>query len=492
MIGLKELLMAACLLLLASCCMGVEKPNLLPWPKNVTIGNGAITLPKRITIFAPSKEAAQVASTFAADLKESGFTASVIDKPKAANITLDLIKDDSLGEEGYKISIDSGIRIAAPTETGLFWGTRTLLQILSNGPDKNIPKLTIWDKPELKYRALMVDPARNFHSIEFHKKMVKTLAACKMNYYHIHFTDHQSYTLPSESYPDLPTKGRHYTKDQLTELVRLAEDYHVTIVPELDCPGHAGAMVDAIPEFTCQGKGRIGVICPSSEKSIKVLETLLTEVMDIFPGPYVHIGADEVDSSNWTGCPDCEALKVKEGLADNHALYKHFINRMNRFIKDKGRRMIVWEGFSPSHEPKIDKDVIVEQFENAYAQAREYIAAGHDLINASWSPLYVVRNISNSTEDLARWNPLYFGRFIPPKLQKLDEMVKIEPTKQLIGVSICSWENIEAGEEPMLLGIGQSPEGYSAPQPRLLVVAERAWSGGATDAQDLLRRVQSK
>ena len=468
------------------------KLRLVPWPKKITVGDKTFALPVKLAIKAVGDDIAaaeKVANTFAADLTELKFEPKVTKDSKATNaqIVLKIAKNPSLGAEGYILEIGKNIAIVAANKQGLFWGTRTALQLLSKGPGVQVPVLRIEDQPEYGYRAFMVDVAREFHSIDFHRRMVKTLASYKMNFYHIHFSDDQSYTLPSTAFPALPNPGRTYTKEQLNDLVKLAEEYNVTILPEIDVPGHASRLCEAVPELVCKGKQRGGMICGGAERSYEIVEALISEAMDIFPGPYFHLGADEVYVPAWNNCPDCEARLVKEGLKDKEALYNYFINRMNRFIQSKGRKTIVWEGFKVGSEPIIDKNVIVEEFDVATALPADLVAAGYDIINASWSPLYVLREFATSPEGIAEWNALYFGTGRPPR--PLDKMLKIEPTKHLVGVSMCSWETPEQGQIALLLGTEKGVEKYAKPGPRLPAAAERMWTGDKTTAEDLLKRI---
>ncbi len=452
-------------------------PKLIPQPCKLIRMKGAFSPAVDLCVMAASGEkgTAQTAETLVSDLRETGFNATVSKDAKAAGIILKIINDKSLGDEGYRLKVGEEIIITAYKQDGLFWGTRTVLQLLETGQKTTIPMLLIEDKPRYRYRGCMVDVARWFHSLKFHQRMIKNLSRYKINFYHIHFSDDQSFTLPSEHYPSLPSQKRCYTKQELDELVNLAERYHVTIIPEIDIPGHATTLCAAVPELVCRGKPPGGVICAGSEKSYAALEALVSETMDIFPGPYFHIGADEVNFAAWDGCPDCAEMIKKEKLKDNHGLYNYFINRINRFVKSKGRRTIVWEGFKPGTTPFVDKDIIVDQFENHYAMPDELIQAGYDLINASWAPLYIARNMSTPAEQIAEWNPTYFGKHPPPK--PLTDMVHIQDTKQLLGACMCTWENPESVEDGLLFGIGEPVPGYSQPEPRLPIFAGRVWIG---------------
>jgi len=490
-IAILMMCLAFAALLVSECAAQQARPLLIPWPKKITMGKGAVSFNAKLLIAVTGNNlgaARRVAQTFAADLSELGFAATVSKDSEAAgaDITLRLALDKSLGREGYRMSIDRGMTVSANAELGLFWGTRTALQLLRKGPGVSVPKLSVFDKPEYGYRGLMVDVARQFHSIEFHRKMVKKLASYKMNIYHVHFADDQSYTLPSKAFPALPTPDRHYTKEQLKDLAALAARYHIIIMPEIDVPGHATALSAAIPEMVCRGKKPSGVICVGSEKSRAAVEALVTEAMDLFPGPYFHIGSDEVDYPVWNGCPDCEAAKTQRGLKDNEALYNDFINGMNRFIKSKGRKTIIWEGFKVGSTPTIDKDILIDQWANSYAMPIDVVKAGYDLVNCSWVPLYICRTSATAPETIAEWSAIHFGDPHPPK--ELEDVLTIQPTKQLKGICMCSWENSEQVQDAILWGIGQSAEGYATPAIRLPIVAERAWTG-VTPADDVLSRV---
>lgn len=536
------LVMVVLLSLCAGCAMATaSRPNLVPWPRKVTMGIGSLVVPKALTIKPGSSAAGKVAVTFAQDLRDIGFTADaqggntsqaqVVDAgvtteigklgpkagwksigsgftapglwdekngrwidPSSANVKwgkgkvgviLAIAPDKSLGAEGYRLKVGKDIRISAPTETGLFWGTRTLLQLLANGPGKPIPQLTIVDKPMLSYRAVMVDVARQFHTIGFHREMVKKLAAYKLNVYHIHFTDDQSYTLPSDAYPDLPTPDRHYTKQELKDLVKLAAKYHVMIVPEVEMPGHNTALCAGLPDVVCQGKKPGGTVCVGSNRSFNALKTLITETMDIFPAPYFHLGADEVGFEAWDGCPDCEKRKISESLKSNESLYTWFINRCNRFVNSKGRRSIAWDCFKTSVRPAVDKNVLVDEWDPGYAMPNDLLKNGYDLINSSCNPLYVCRGWFHSPEQVAAWDVWHFGPMAPPP----NEPPKIAPTKKLIGAQFCSWENNESVQDAIMFGIGKSAEGYASPGPRAQILAERAWTGNTTSKEDLLERL---
>jgi hexosaminidase len=488
-----------CGAMLAALC-GTAYPEepvklpLVPYPRQVELTGGSFTPAGRLALVHDEDgRMKELAETLASDLAVLGFTAShgeVQPGENAGRIRLSLRKDPDLGVEGYRLNIDADVAITAATPDGLFWGTRTLLQLLHAGPGKDIPRLAITDKPEFSYRGLMIDNARNFHSIDFHIGTVKRIAAYKMNRYQIHFSDQQSYTLPSEAFPGLPTEGRHHSAAEIGRLVEAAKRYHVEIVPEIDVPGHAAALIRGIEGLGCDGDGR--KICIGRESSYEALEKLFSEVMEMIPGKYWHLGADEVSYSG-TRCRGCATGMKDEGFQDADPLFNHFINRMNGFLKGKGRQVLVWEGFSPTADPIVDRDILVCPFDVKHAgkMPDDYFKAGYRVLNTSWSPLYVADRISMTTpEDMALWSPFMFGAGRSPQPFRYWKKYRPEDyLDKIVGAQVCSWEIEEKAEEGLLFGTGPGFHDYGRPGPRVPIVAERVWTGSDTTARDLLERV---
>ncbi len=467
---------------------------LVPYPREVEIKEGALAPAVQVAlVYDEGGGMKDLADTLVGDLAAIGFTATRGKANPGKGITtirLNLGKDPDVGDEGYRLHIDADVSISAASLDGLFWGTRTLLQLLHAGPEKEIPHLLIADKPEFSYRGLMIDNARNFHSIDFHIGTIKRLASFKMNRYQIHFSDHQSYTLPSVAFPKLPTEGRHYNAADIARLVEAAKRYHVEIVPEIDVPGHATALIRGIDGLGCDGDG--GKICIGREGSYVALEKLFSEVMEMIPGAYWHLGADEVSYSG-SRCTGCAARMKEEGLQDAGQLFNHFINRMNGFLKGKGRQVLVWEGFSPLADPKVDHDILVCPFDVKHdgKMPDDYFKAGYRILNTSWSPLYVADKISMTTpEDMALWSPFMFGAGRSP--QPFRYWKKFRPEiyqNKIVGAQVCSWEIEEKAEEGLLFGTGPGFHDYGRPGPRVPIVAERVWTGSNTTPRDLMERV---
>ncbi len=278
------------------------------------------------------------------------------------------------GKEGYTLIVNPfNIIIEANELNGLFYGVQTLRQLLNpyinsvakvEGIDLSLPCVVVLDKPEFVWRGLNLDCCRHFMSKEFIKRYIDLLAYHKFNTLHWHLTEDQAWRIEIKKYPELTTKGAFrkyddgsvyggfYTQDDIKEIVAYAESRFINVVPEIEMPGHSTAAISCYPEISCTGgpfeTGTLwgiyyDIFCAGNEKTFQFLENVISEVAELFPGKYIHIGGDEAPKRRWQSCLECQARIQSENLKDEHELQSYFIKRMEKFISSKGKQIVGWD-----------------------------------------------------------------------------------------------------------------------------------------------------
>lgn len=295
-------------------------------------------------------------------------------------IFLHLTKDSTIqNAEGYQIDVTKNhIKITANTRTGMFYGLVSILQMMEPSQDGEgvftVPACVINDHPRFAWRGMHLDVCRHFFGKEFIKKYIDLLALHKMNTFHWHLTEDQGWRIEIKKYPKLTEIGAwrngsmvgrysdhnidniryggYYSQDDIREIVKYAQSRHVTIIPEIEMPGHALAALASYPELSCTGgpfevAQEWGVFddvyCAGNENTFKFIEDVLTEVCALFPGKYIHIGGDECPKTRWKVCPKCQKRMKDEGLKDEHELQSYFIRRIEKFLNSKGKQIIGWD-----------------------------------------------------------------------------------------------------------------------------------------------------
>ena len=280
--------------------------------------------------------------------------------------------------DGYTLVANpAGVSITGDTYPGTFYGIQSLIQLLPviKSASLIIPAVTIKDAPRFNYRGMMLDVSRHFFPVPVVKKFIDYIALHKMNYFHWHLTDDQGWRIEIKKYPLLTTigstrkstiighypgtgednteHGGFYTQDEIKEVVQYAADRFITVVPEIEMPGHAEAALTAYPWLGCPGTGPYkvegtwgvfdNVFCAGKDSTFQFLQDVLDEVLPLFPGKYIHVGGDECPKTNWKKCPLCQSRIKAEGLKDEHQLQSYFIQRMEKYINTKGKKMIGWD-----------------------------------------------------------------------------------------------------------------------------------------------------
>ena len=288
-------------------------------------------------------------------------------------IQLSLVKN--LDKEAYSLNITpKGVHIMAGGSAGIFYGVQSFYQILMASGLGSVPCMIINDSPRFKWRGMHLDCCRHFFTTEEVKKYIDYLAMYKMNVFHWHLTDDQGWRIEIKQYPKLTevggwrkgtmvghyrdqkwdtlTYGGFYTQEQIREVVKYAAERHITVVPEIEMPGHALAALAAFPEFSCNGGPfKTGntwgvyddVFCAGNDSTFAFLQRIMDEVLQLFPSEFIHIGGDECPKVRWKSCPKCQARIKAEGLKDEHELQSYFIQRMENYLNSKGRKIIGWD-----------------------------------------------------------------------------------------------------------------------------------------------------
>ena len=352
---------------------------LIPYPQAVIRNTGAVELGRRLRLEASRPQALRALGAYTSDLlsAELGWRPELVSGlSRPAGLTLRLLPPDStLSSEGYRLSSQSsGVVIEAPTEAGLFHGLQTFRQLLHTGAPGTVPRVEIRDAPRFPYRGMHLDVARHFFPVEFVERYIDLLARYKFNTFHWHLTDDQGWRIQINRYPKLTAVGScrretvvgknfdpyigdstrycgFYTQAEIRQVVAYAAARHITIIPEIEMPGHSQAAIAAYPKLACTpGPFEVStvwgvdedILCPS-EATFAFLEGVLTEVMALFPGPYIHIGGDEAPKARWKSSDLAQSIIQRERLADEHALQSWFVQRIERFLNAHGRRLVGWD-----------------------------------------------------------------------------------------------------------------------------------------------------
>jgi hexosaminidase len=354
--------------------------SIIPLPERVEVGTGRFRLTIGTPIIATGKthRVGKYLSGFLSRTSGSVIRLVELTGEKADRRGIILKTDpelEYLGPEGYLLKIDpESVRISASSEAGVFYGCQTLRQLLPPTVESSelqhaaweLPCLTIEDKPRFVWRGLMVDCSRTFQTADYLKRLIDILALYKLNVLHLHLTDDQGWRLEIKKYPRLTSTGArfpdsyrkvggYYTQEQIREIISYAAVRQVTIVPEIEMPGHCLAALASYPELSCTGgpfaiypffKGpniQENVYCAGKEETFKFLENVLEEVLDIFPCRYVHVGGDEVPKTQWEKCRECQARIKSEGLQTEEELQSYFIKRIEKFLNSKNKTLIGWD-----------------------------------------------------------------------------------------------------------------------------------------------------
>lgn len=480
------------LLLIGNSCSDRKGIDVIPMPRSVEYHSGNFTIsPETKSYTNLSAESRQALTDY---LEGTSLGSVPFAESATGNNGIELNLCDSsivTGNEAYRIEIDKkGVRLSANTETGIFYGLQTLLQLLNNGDNKTLPALTINDSPRFPYRGLHLDVSRHFFDKEFVKKQLNAMAYFKMNRLHWHLTDGAGWRIEIKKYPRLTSfaawrpfdklndwwvggrtfceqddpraVGGYYTQDDIREVVAYAAERHITIIPEIEMPGHSEEVLATYPELSCSGKPYVNAdFCIGTEKTFEFLENVLLEVIDLFPSEYIHIGGDEASKSSWKTCPRCQKRMADEHLNSVDELQSYMIHRIEKFLNDHGRKIIGWDeiiegGLSPT------ATVMSWRGEEGGIKA---VKAGNQAIMTPGKYCYL-----DAFQDAPNTQPMAIGGYLT-----LEKVYSFEPVP----------DSLSTKEAELILGVQgnvwtehiPTPEHYEYMiYPRILALAEIGWT----------------
>ena len=475
--------------------------DVIPQPQEIVLARDTtpFIIDRSTTIVYPAtnEKMHRTADFLATFIKEmTGTEVRVSDKEKSSNAII-LAVDSTMGHpEGYKLQITpEKVLLTGGSEAGVFYGIQTIhkaLPILKDGKvAAALPAGTVTDFPRFRYRGFMIDVGRHFFPVSYLKQMIDLMALHNINYFHWHLTEDQGWRIEIKKYPKLTEIGSKrdstiidwetkkfdgkphsgfYTQDEAREIVRYAADRFITVVPEIDLPGHTTAALASYPELGCTGGPykvlcSFGVfpdvLCAGNDQTLQFTKDVLDEIMDIFPSEYIHIGGDECPKSRWEKCPKCQAKMKELGIkalpkhSKENQLQTYFMSELEKEINAHGRRMLGWDevlegGLTPNSTIMSWRGI-----QGGIEAARQH----HDVIMTPIQRLYFSNPRINKMTGFEWMNRVYNFEPVPAELTDAEK-------KFVIGTQGCIWTEWTADSTKMEWQI----------LPRMAALSEIQWT----------------
>ena len=493
----KILLLALASVVLSLSHSHAQESIITPAPNIAVWGDATLDVGQGVALYIEAPEQEQARLVNATEL--TGIRFKEVKRPAKRNyLNLSIVPIESIAEassferfdEGYTLDITpKGIDIKATTAQGLYYGLQSLSELRTANGDR-LTACHICDAPRFEYRGILIDISRHFRTKEFLMRQIDMMAEMKMNRLHLHLTDAAGWRIEVESYPRLTeyaawriphtwkewwngdrcfveegtegAYGGYLTKAEAKEIVAYAADRYITVIPEIELPGHSDEVIAAYPELGCSHKpARQGDLCIGKEATFEMMQAILDEIIEIFPSEYIHIGGDEAGKSSWKECDDCQRRMQEENLASVDELQSYMIHRIERYLNDRGRQIIGWDEIL---EGGLAPNATVMSWrgeEGGLAAA----AAGHKVVMTPHAYCYI-----DAPQDAPYSQPESIGGYLPlekvysydPAPATMDDAV----AQYIMGVQANLWaEYIVTDEhyEHMLW-------------PRAIAVAEIGWS----------------
>lgn len=422
------------LFLIAISCREVEPviTGIIPQPSEINYQKGSFAIDGETVIIADSSEEGQRVADELRSFLQINFdlTPNISTEEQNNAIHLKLTKEESK-RGSYNLTISkTGILIDAGSYQGIFYGVESLKQMLTPHTALKRPILsyvTIKDTPEFQWRGMMLDVSRHFFPKDSVKKVIDILAMHKMNKMHWHLVDGIGWRVQIDKYPELTKRGAwrrvkenkkpwesyescyedsegevyggYYTKNDIREIVAYAAERYIDVIPEIEMPGHSEGALQCYPEYSCDGEGTSGVYCAGNDESFTFLQDIISEVVELFPNEYLHIGGDEVGKEAWLQCDKCRDRMEKEDLHDGEELQSYFVKRMEKFIHSKGKKLIGWDEILEGGLPERATVMSWRGVQGGIEAAN----AGHDVVMSPGSPCYFDHSQGKSEYEPTSW-----------------------------------------------------------------------------------------
>ena len=475
-----------------------EQLDLMPWPQSINLTNGTFALSKNLKVNITGSPNSRIfigATNFLRRLDgrtglffQQGFLTKTNQEP-TAELQINCVQSGKIGlyeDESYQLEILSNkITIDANSDLGALHGLETLLQLLQNDSKSYyFPTAKIIDSPRFTWRGLMIDVARHFQPIDVIKRNLDAMAAVKMNVFHWHLTDDQGWRIQIKKHPkltDLASDGFFYTQEEIKSVVKYAAERGVLVVPEIDVPGHASAILTAYPEMgsiinalsTNSIERNAGIfnptLDPSNPKTYQLLSEIFDEVCPLFPGDYFHIGGDENEGKDWDSNPKIQEFKKKNKLVTNHDLQTYFTMQLVPMLKKHGKQLMGWEEI-------MTKDMSKNAIIHSWKGPNEGLPVGQSVANAAKNGYKTVLSNGFYIDLMQSVNDHYLNDPIPQ-----NSTLTAEEKARILGGEATMWTELVS---PMTLD--------SRIWPRTAAIAERLWSNqDVVDLNSMHKRLKN-
>lgn len=472
-----------------------EQLNLMPWPQNLKLSEGTFALSKNFKVNITGNPNPRIfigATNFLRRLDgrtglflEQSFLTKVNESPEA-ELQINCVRNGKIEineDESYQLTIASNkIIINATSDLGALHGLETLLQLLQNNSTSYyFPVVEISDSPRFTWRGLMIDAARHFQPVDVIKRNLDAMASMKMNIFHWHLADDQGWRIQLKNHPkltELASDGYFYTQEEIKNIAQYADERGILVIPEIDIPGHASALLTAYPEIGSKvGEGKItyevqrnsgifnATLDPTNPKTYEILSSIFDEVCPLFPGSYFHIGGDENNGKEWNANPEIQQFKKENNLVNNHDLQTYFNMKLIPMLKKHNKKLMGWEEIMTEN---MSKDAII----HAWRGTNEGQEAGGALIKAAKNGYNTVLSNGYYIDLMLGLESHYLNDPLPKKI-----ILSQEEKARVLGGEAAMWSELVT---PLNID--------SRIWPRTAAIAERLWSSAEVNDMNSLRK----